>query len=87
MSALLPDKDRRRLSQMLEMARSYFDAEAASAARMANRLVREHGLAWHEVLTPSEGDAAQFQRGTGETVAELAADTGSLPARALSLRT
>ena len=42
--------DRERLAKLLGMTGSSFDAEALSAARRANELVREAELTWHEVL-------------------------------------
>jgi len=44
--------DRERLAKLLGMTGSSFDAEALSAARRANELVREAKLTWHEVLGP-----------------------------------
>lgn len=42
--------DRERLAKLLGMIGSDHDGEALSAARMADRLVQEARLTWHEVL-------------------------------------
>jgi hypothetical protein len=42
---------RLRLVRLLGMCGSDHDAEVVTAARMANRLVRDNGVTWHEVIT------------------------------------
>lgn len=42
--------ERRRLARLLGMVGSSHDGEALNAARLADRMVRDAGLTWHEVL-------------------------------------
>lgn len=49
--------DRRRLARLLGMVGSTHDGEALNAARLADRLVRNEGLTWPQVLdVPPEED-------------------------------
>ena len=47
---VLSNADRNRLTRLLGMLGSQFDAEVANAGRLADRLVRENGLTWFDVL-------------------------------------
>ena len=51
--ARLRDDVRDRLARLLGMVGSDHDGEALNAARLADRLVREHGVTWHDVLAVS----------------------------------
>lgn len=51
-AANLPDIDRGRLGQLLGMLGSSYDGERANAGRMADRVVKDAGLTWHDVITP-----------------------------------
>ena len=46
----LGPKDRQRLCQILGLLGSAFDGERASAAAMADKMLREHGLTWEHIL-------------------------------------
>jgi len=50
-TAVLNAVDVDRLVKLLGMLGSDYDAERASAALMADRLVRERGLTWNDVIT------------------------------------
>jgi hypothetical protein len=50
MSALAAS-DRERLARLLGMMGSDHDGEALNAARMADRLVRDHGITWIDAIT------------------------------------
>jgi hypothetical protein len=49
----LAEVDRARLTRLLGMLGSAFDGEVANAGRLADKLVRNAGLTWAAVLTPS----------------------------------
>ena len=49
----LAEADRDRLARLLGMLGSDFDGEVANAGRLADRLVRNAGLTWPDVLAPS----------------------------------
>lgn len=53
MTLVLKDSDRVRLIKLLGMTGSAHDGEVANAAMAADRLVRQAGLTWHDVLQPS----------------------------------
>lgn len=50
----LPPEDRIRLARLLGMLGSRHAGEIANAGRLADRLVRDHGLTWHDVLAMPE---------------------------------
>jgi hypothetical protein len=50
MMQALPAQSRVRLAQLLGMVGSDHDGEALNAARLANKLVRDLGLTWPDVL-------------------------------------
>ena len=52
MSALA-EADRDRLTRLLGMLGSDFDGEVLNAARLADRLVREQGITWFDILATS----------------------------------
>jgi hypothetical protein len=54
MSRALPMK---RLAQLCGLFGSDHDGERATAAQMADRLVRDHGLTWPDVLRPAVAGA------------------------------
>lgn len=43
---------RQRLARLLGMLGSAHDGEVLNAARLADRLVRDHGTTWHDVVRP-----------------------------------
>lgn len=47
----LAASDRERLARLLGMLGSDHDGEALNAARMADRLVRDHGITWFDAIT------------------------------------
>jgi hypothetical protein len=49
----LADADRDRLAKLLGLLGSDFDGEVAAAGRLADKLVRNAGLAWSDVLAPA----------------------------------
>jgi hypothetical protein len=53
--------DRQRLAKLLGMAGSQHDGEALNAARLANRMVRERGITWFDVMLPPEDRHSQQQ--------------------------
>lgn len=66
------DIDRHRLSRLLGMMGSNADGEALNAARAADRLVRQHGLTWPDVIVGcfTSGYAAGFDDGFDDGLAE-----------------
>jgi hypothetical protein len=42
-----------RLVRLLGMLGSAHDGEVANAGRMADRLIREHGLTWSQIIAPT----------------------------------
>ncbi len=50
-SMALSDEERIRLTRLLGMLGSAFDGERASAAAMADKLVRSKGMTWADVLS------------------------------------
>ena len=55
----LPPEQHRRLVQLLGMMGSDHNGEVLNAARLAQRLVRDHGLTWEEVMTGIATDIAR----------------------------
>jgi hypothetical protein len=53
MNSTLSEADRVRLSKLLGMCGSDFDGERAAAALAADRLIRDRGMTWEQVLIPS----------------------------------
>jgi hypothetical protein len=49
----LADADRDRLTKLLGLLGSDFDGEVAAAGRLANKLVRNAGLGWSDVIAPA----------------------------------
>lgn len=49
----LADVDRAKLTRLLGMLGSTFDAEVANAGRLADKLVRSAGLTWPDVIAPA----------------------------------
>lgn len=56
----LPAGFREKLAKLLGMTGSNSDAEALSAARLADRLVREAGATWSDVVVPPATPAPQL---------------------------
>lgn len=48
----LPDADRTKLAKLLGMLGSSHVGERDAAACAAHRLVQQHGVTWHDVVTP-----------------------------------
>jgi hypothetical protein len=46
------DLDRQRVARIIAMAGSRHDGEALNAVRTVDRLIREAGLSWEDLLTP-----------------------------------
>ena len=61
--------DRERMAQLLGMFSSDFDNEVVTAARMAERLRRETGETWDQILAPAALPPPTWQRDI-ETVAD-----------------
>jgi hypothetical protein len=53
MTALLDPRDAERLAKLCGMFGSDHDGERASAAAMADEIVRAHGLTWRDVISTS----------------------------------
>jgi hypothetical protein len=66
MTALSP-ADRAKLIGILGMLGSDHDGERANAARMADRLLRQHGLTWGDVLAPRPQEKMMPLMGTWRT--------------------
>lgn len=49
----LADTDRTRLARLLGMLGSAYDGEVANAGRLADKLVRNAGLTWPDVIAPA----------------------------------
>jgi hypothetical protein len=60
-----------RLAKLLGMIGSNADGEALTAARMADKLVRDAGMTWFDVICPSASGASDWTE--PETVAEACA--------------
>ena len=52
MTTALPDDQRERLTRLCGMFGSDYEGERANAARMADELLRRHGVTWADVLAP-----------------------------------
>jgi hypothetical protein len=65
---------RAKLAAILGMIGSAHDGEALNAARLADRLVRDHGLTWHDALTPPLMEQNQRQRPDGRDFNPVAPD-------------
>ena len=72
---MLPPDKKARLIKLLGMLGSEFEGERANAGALIDRIIREHGLTWHDVLemstaqpasSPPPSGAASPPAGAGE---------------------
>jgi hypothetical protein len=74
-TALLDPRAADRLAKFCSMFGSDHDGERAAAAAKADRLIRQHGLTWRQILLPSKVvvdlDHVQTDEGEAISVEEL----------------
>ncbi len=65
MFAALSDVDRARLVRLLGMLNSTFDAERATAGRLADKFIRERNLTWDQIIGAEDRQQHQSQSWRG----------------------
>jgi hypothetical protein len=73
---LLSAGDRQRLARLLGMVGSNHDGEALNAARLADRLVRDRGARWSDVLDTQAPERLEDIASNWREVATACADNG-----------
>jgi hypothetical protein len=82
MFAALSDVDRARLVRLLGMLNSTFDAERATAGRLADQFIRERNLTWDQIIGAETASSINRNPGGAWLPAVSAGSNGSTNGRA-----